>query len=474
MVAAFSQRIEKLSSRLRLQTILRLRWIAVAGQIGALLLVYFGLGFNLPLLACMAAIAMSALLNLYLVTHFPARHRLSVTFGTGLLVYDVFQLCLLLGLTGGLQNPFASLLIAPAVVAAATLPLESTVLISILTLAGAALLGRFSLPLPWFPGTSLELPVMYRAGVWASVLCGLAFMGLYVRRLAREARQMTDALTATEIVLAREQRLHALDGLAAAAAHELGTPLGTITLVVKELERSLPKDSPIADDIALLKSQAQRCREILGRLAGRENERDPLHAMLPVTHLIEEAVEPYRVFEKMIHIDAAPAPGVSGEAAREPVAERRPGVVHGLSNLIENAVDFARTEVTLAAEWTSDRVTLTITDDGPGIPAHLLGSIGEPYVTTRGKGSPQDYDRLDDPAQFDPDAISSATGGGLGLGFFIARTLLERSGAELAIANRPVPMTGARVTVTWPRARFGPTAEEIAAPNSPSRVRHLA
>jgi two-component system, sensor histidine kinase RegB len=456
-----SYRMSKLSSRLRLQTMLRLRWLAVAGQTSALLLTYFGLGFDLPLVATAVVIAMSVIVNVVLVLRFPTRYRLSVIDGTALLVYDVLQLSVLLGLTGGLQNPFALLLIAPAIVAAATLPMDSMLLVSVLTLATAALLGRFSLPLPWFPGEPLTLPMLYRAGVWASILCGLVFMGLYARRLAREARQMSDALTATELVLAREQRLHALDGLAAAAAHELGTPLGTITLVARELERSLPKDSPLAEDIALLRSQALRCREILGRLSYRKTERDPLHAALPVRHLIEEAVEPYRVFDKMIHIDAAPAAGVTGDAAIEPVAERRPGVVHGLSNLVENAVDFARTEVTIGAEWAEDRVTITITDDGPGIPPNLIGSIGEPFVTTRGRADPELLSELDDPStSFAPEQLDRATGGGLGLGFFIARTLLERSGAELNIANRPAPMTGARVTVTWPRARFALAPDE--------------
>ena len=435
-------RIEKGSSRLRLQTIVRLRWIAVTGQVIAVLAIAFGLGFELPIKTALLIIALSAGLNLWLRNTFPARHRLSAPFATSLLVYDVLQLAALLYVTGGIQNPFAFLIIAPVTVSAATQSMASTLIIGAVTLIAAGLLAFFHEPLPWRGDQTFELPLLYRAGIWASIFCGLAFMGLYARRLAREARIMTDALAATEAVLAREQELHALDGLAAAAAHELGTPLATITVVAKELERSLPKDSSHAEEVGIIREQAQRCREILETLANRMNERDPLHAHLPLTHLISEAVEPYRVFEKEFRIDAQPAAGVTGEAAKEPVAERRPGVIHGLSNIVENAADFARSRVDIASEWTEDRVTITIADDGPGIAQALLGTLGEPYVTTRPLSGPQQ------------DASEGMHSGGMGLGFFIAKTLLERSGAELELANREPPLSGAIVHITWSRAAF--------------------
>jgi two-component system sensor histidine kinase RegB len=265
-------------------------------------------------------------------------------------------------------------------------------------------------------------------------------MGLYARRLAREAWQMSEALAATELVLAREQRLHALDGLAAAAAHELGTPLGTITVVTREIERGLAPDSPLKEDVALLRSQVQRCRDILKTLTQRSGEGDPLHAWLPITHLIEEAVEPFRVFEKEIGVKAGPSPGLDGPFADEPATERKPGVVYGLTNLVENAIDFARHRVDIVAGWTAERITITIADDGPGFPAAILSSLGEPYVTTR---SAQEQTPTEE-----------SQGGGLGLGFFIAKTLLERSGAEIDIANREAPEAGAVVQISWPRSRF--------------------
>jgi two-component system, sensor histidine kinase RegB len=439
-------RLQASSSRLRLQTLTRLRWIAVCGQLAVVLGTHFGFGFPLPLTLCLATIAASAALSVALQLRFAARHRFSAPLGTALLVFDMAQLGLLLYLTGGIDNPFCFLLVAPVTVAAATLPLESTIILSVLTLAVAGLLTRYHLPLPWHPDQTFTLPPIYTAGVWASILCGMVFMGLYARRLAREAWQMSEALAATEHVLSREQRLHALDGLAAAAAHELGTPLGTIVVVVKEMQRSLPKDSPLAEDVELLRSQAQRCREILRTLTERSALGDPLHAYLPLSHLIEEAVEPFRVFDKEISIATGPAPGLEGAAAEPPVSERRPGVVYGLTNLVENAVDFARTRVDILAGWTADRVTITITDDGPGFPPGILGSLGDPFVTTR--GTP------DRAAAEEAAATGGGQAGGLGLGFFIAKTLLERSGAEIEIANREPAQSGAVVQVSWPRAKF--------------------
>ncbi len=194
---------------------------------------------------------------------------------------------------------------------------------------------------------------------------------------------MSDALAATEMVLAREQQLHALDGLAAAAAHELGTPLSTIAVVAKELARTAAKDGHLAEDIALLQSQAERCREILKKLTREPKEPDPLHARISVRELIEEAAAPYQGFNAEIVIRAGAEPGTDAGAGREPVGERRPGVIYGIANLVENAVDFARQRVEITATWTAREVAISIADDGAGIPPPVLDALGEPYVTTR-------------------------------------------------------------------------------------------
>ncbi len=433
-----------------MQTIIRLRWFGVVGQLGTVLVVYWGLGYDLPLGWCLLLIALSAWVNVGLRVLYPARHRLSPAFATAVLACDIVCLAALLFLTGGLENPFALLFIAPVTVSAATLPVRNTVALGILAIAAATLLIASHLPLPWNPPAVFALPWMYKAGVWTAIVAGMLFLALYTARLSREARLMTAALAASELVLAREQRLHALDGLAAAAAHELGTPLATIALVTKELEREAANASDmaphVAEDIALLRSQAERCREILRKLTRSPGEQDPHHVSLPLTQLIQEAAQPYKSPAVRIDITAMPSAWRNGGAQadrREPIGERRPGVIFGLGNIIENAVDFARERVEASAQWDDAEVSIIIADDGPGFSPEIMDTLGDPYVTTRPAGQ-----------RGRAGSEVARAGAGLGLGFFIAKTLLERSGAQVTLANRLPPSTGAVVKIAWPRAAF--------------------
>ena len=427
---------------LRLQTAVRLRWFGVIGQVLTIAGVYFILGFSLPFGVCLGLVAVSAWLNVYLRIRYPARHRLSPAFATTLLAYDILQLGALLYMTGGINNPFAPLIVAPVTVSAATLPARNTVLLGVIAAAAVSALVFYHFPLPWFPGESMDLPKLYKAGVVASIGAGMVFLALYTWRLSQEARQMSAALAATEHVLAREQQLHALDGLAAAAAHELGTPLSTITVVAKELSRALPKDGPVADDLALLQSQALRCREILQKLTRAPDERDPLYATMTLSDLVREAADPHSVFKARVALDIGPEAGAA-PASAEPVGERRPGVIFGLGNLIENAVDFAQARVDVTARWSAKTVTITVADDGPGFKPDVMDTLGDPYVTTR-------------PAR--GGLAGREAPSGLGLGFFIAKTLLERSGAALTLENRVAPEHGAVVRISWPRAAFATEA----------------
>src|SRR5690606_12185354 len=293
-------------SRLRLQTIVRLRWFAVLGQLLAVSIVQFVLGFEFPFSLCLLLIAASAWLNVFLSVRYPARFRLGATFATALLAYDILQLVALLYLTGGVENPFVVLIVGPVTVSAATLPPINALFLGGLALISTALLIVDHWPVPWYAGELLALPLIYKIGQLAAVTATMMFLAFYVWRLSKEARQMSAALTATELVLAREQKLHALDGLAAAAAHELGTPLATIVLVTSELQRDVEPGTPMAEDLALLRSQADRCREILQKLTRQPSEQDPLHATLSVTQLLEEAAEPYRSAAKAIEISCGP------------------------------------------------------------------------------------------------------------------------------------------------------------------------
>ena len=434
--------IDPVEGRLRLNTIVRLRWVAVLGQLVAIGVVTFLFGFSLPIGACLTVIALSAWLNVFLGIRYPPQHRLSVGFATCLLIYDIVQLAALLYLTGGINNPFTMLIVAPVTVSAATLPPRVTIVLGLIALAATAFLVVEHQPLPWYDGTAFELPRIYKFGIFAAVCASTTFMALYAWRLTKESRQMSAALAATDMVLAREQKLHALDGLAAAAAHELGTPLSTIAVVTKELEHHIGADDPLRDDIKLLNAQALRCREILLKLTRHPSEQDPLHARVSVRAMLEEAAAPYRSGKANITFVAGPEGAEGGAASPEAVAERRPGVIYGLGNIIENATEFALKEVTIQALWNAAEVVVTITDDGPGFPSDIMDSVGEPYVTTR-------------PAE-DVAGMSKVDFGtsGLGLGFFIAKTLLERFGASVSLANRKSPASGAIVRIAWPRDVF--------------------
>ncbi|WP_131195332.1 ActS/PrrB/RegB family redox-sensitive histidine kinase [Lichenihabitans psoromatis] len=423
--------------RLRVDTLVRLRWLAVVGQMIALLVVHYGLGFPLPLGWCFLVIASSCVLNICLRVKFGVSHRFEDEPAMVLLAYDVVQLSLLLFLTGGLENPFSMLFLAPVMISAASLSPYWTLLLGLFTGAAATILVFKHLPLPWFPDQQLELPFLYSAGVWVAIISGTAFTGVYASRVAEEARLLSDALAATELVLAREQHLTQLDGIAAAVGHELGTPLATITLVVKELIQLAKKPGftfdmqLVEDDLALLDQQVRRCRTILGKLASLDDEKSgPLEEMT-LPHVIEEVADPQRNFGVDLSVAAR------GDLP-EPVCLRNPGILYGLGNLVENAIDFARTSVQIHMVWTRDRVAVSIEDDGPGFSPDVLARLGEPYVTTRGPSR----------------RAKSEEGSGLGLGLFIAKTLLERSGASLSMGNAHVPATGAIVTITWPRIAF--------------------
>ncbi|HZT50143.1 MAG TPA: ActS/PrrB/RegB family redox-sensitive histidine kinase [Hyphomicrobiaceae bacterium] len=459
IVQAERHRADQSQSRLRLQTAVRLRWFGVVGQLVTVCVVYLGFGFQLPFGICLAFIALSAWLNVFLRILYPARTRLSSGLATSLLAYDILQLAALLYLTGGIQNPFTFLLVAPVTVSAATLPPHNTVALGLIGAAATVLLVFYHLPLPWQTGAGLQLPMVYNVGLLASVLSGMIFLALYAWRLAKESRQMADALAATEMVLAREQQLHALDGLAAAAAHELGTPLSTIAVIAKELTKDAPPGSQLAEDLALLQTQAVRCREILRKLTRSPTEPDPLHARMSITQLIEEAAGPYRGFGTELVVSAAPEGGSGGAAVPEPIGERRPGVLYGLGNLVENAVDFASQRVEITASWSARQVMIEIADDGPGFPVDVMDALGEPYVTTR-------------PAK-SRSQIKDGGPSGLGLGYFIAKTLLERSGATVTLDNRPRPKHGAVVRVSWPREAFERKGATAALPDWRGAPRRL-
>lgn len=409
------------TSRVNMRTLLLLRWLAVFGQTVAVLFVAYVLDVEFPVFWALATIAASVAVNVLIMARRP-HQGLALEWEAALqLAYDVVQLAVLLAITGGLQNPFVFLFIAPVAVSATILRPVVTAMLAALTFACVGVISIWRLPLPWPEGAHFEIPPLYELGIAAAVLIGLGFTSVYAWRVAAEEERLNIALNAVQAVLAREQTLSALGGLAAAAAHELGTPLATIHLVAKEMTRSLPANDPRIEDINLLVSQSERCRAILGQLSARREDVDAMHARAPIESFLEEVAAPHQGLGAEIFIDA------QGDGPIE--IRRMPEILHSLGGIVENAVGFANSRVDIVARWRAEDVEITISDDGPGFAPGVLKRLGEPYVTEREAGS----------------------AGGLGLGFFIAKTLLERSGAKVEVQNRTARGGGAIVRARWPR-----------------------
>lgn len=413
----------------RLDTLIRLRWLSVIGQTVAVLVVYLGLEFDLPIWGCLSVIALSAWLNIALRVRFTAARRLEPSRAAWLLAFDIAELGALMYLTGGLENPFSFFFLGPVLLSATALPARMTIMLGAFAILCVTLLVFFHLPLPWSEDMPAPfLPDTYVVAIWLSILLAIFFIGIYAWQITEESRQLVNAMAAAELVLAREQHLTQLDGLAAAAAHALGTPLSTISVIAKELEREMDPKSPHAEDIRLLREQAQRCRDILSKL-GELPAESAHYDRLPLSGLLEEVAAPHRDFGIAIDVKLA--------GSDQPFGTRNPAILYGLGNLMENAVDFARERVEIAADWDDQTLTVVISDDGPGFAPEVMTRIGDPYVRSRRRRR-----------------MYASDDTGLGLGFFIAKTLLERSGARLTFANRNFPESGAVVTIRWPRDVF--------------------
>jgi two-component system, sensor histidine kinase RegB len=420
-----------IGGRVRRGTLNTIRWVAILGQLAALFFTHFGLGYQLPLGWAFCAVATSALVNLWASRRGRASSRLSDREAALYLGFDLIELAALLYLTGGLNNPFAMLILAPVTVSAATLSRATTAMLAVLAVVAVVVLSLWHLPLPWpTPGFSLE-PV-FILGLAAALSLSTLFVAIYVFSVAEEARRMSHALSATQMALDREQQVSALGALAAAAAHELGSPLSTIAVVAKELARDLPPDSPFKDDVQLLLSQSERCRAILASLAAKpEVGGGTPFDSVGVRQLVEMTAAPHRRHDVDLSIQELVLNADGSTLA--PKVPRRPEILHGLGTLLQNAIEFARSQVEVKALWRDGQLAMTITDDGPGFPPDLLGHLGEPYLSGGDQGRGGEH---------------------MGLGIFIAETLLARTGAKVSLANRREG--GAQVTIEWPQ---GPLAD---------------
>jgi len=416
--------------RVRLRTLIVLRWLAIFGQGATLLFVSLVLGFELPLALCSAVVASSAALNLGLIISRDIQRLTSHHEAFVQLAFDVLQLTLLLLLTGGLQNPFVVMLVAPVTIGVAALPPRYALGLAAIGLLGLGAMSVFALPMPWIRGETLHLPPLYVAGLGVAFIIAVAFTAAYAWRIGREAKRMGAALAAAQAILAREQKLSAVGSLAAAAAHELGTPLATIQVTAKEIAREA-KDDLLKEDAELLVSQAKRCRDILQRLSAQRDAHDKMHERMAFRDALDEVCEPVRGLGISITIR------MEGDGPA-PHLRRQPEFLYGLANLVENAVEFAATSVIIEGEWNDEIVRITVNDDGKGIAPDVLGRIGEPYISKR----------------------SGEIGGGMGLGTFIAITMIERLGGNAQFANGG-EQGGALIHIEWPRNRVEASADPV-------------
>lgn len=432
------------SSWIRLRTLIVLRWVAIVGQIAAITVAQQMYDLQLELGLCYLAIGVSVVGNLVAIFVFPENKRLSEFENFLMVLFDLLQLAFLLYLTGGLNNPFALLLLGPVVISANVMGLRSTLIIGGTAIVLVTLLAQFHLPLRTSMGFLMRVPDIFVFGNWIAIIIAIVFLGAYSYRISAEVVSMSEALSATHMALAREQKLTDLGGVVAAAAHELGTPLATIKLTSAELIEELDDRPDLREDAALIREQADRCRDIL-RDMGRAGKDDLHLRQAPLSTVIHEAAEPHVDRGKTVHFDEGPG---EGGDVQQPAILRKPEIIHGMRNLIQNAVDFSRANVWVESEWTEDEIVVRIADDGRGYSPHMIGRIGDPFMRRR---------------RSDAEKKSRPEYEGMGLGLFIAKTLLERSGASLNFANGSDPYQtltdspehrGAIVRVTWPRAQI--------------------
>lgn len=418
------------SGRLRIRTLVALRWMLIVGELMFFLIsLFFRLDAPYPL--CFAIVGLGAWVNLLSGVASPGQRLIGGREAVAQLGFDIGRIGVLLYLTGGAANPFMLMLLAPVTLGAATLNPRAVTFLAGFAIAVTAAVAIFQQPLPSLNGVTLNPPFAYMLACAIANITGIVIIAGTVRQAAAESARMALALDVTQTVLAREQRLSALGALAAAAAHELGTPLATISIVAKELAREAPTPS-VKDDADLLIIQAERCREILRRLSDAPAAAsDEVHERMSLLQLVHEVIEPHTDV-KGVRVEAI-VTGAPGVAA--PDIWRMPEVLHAVTSFVENAVDFAASEVLVTVRFDADSVGIEVRDDGPGFAPDVLAKLGEPYVTSR------------------PGVAGGRTGHvGMGLGFFIAKTLLERTGAVVNFQNgRP---RGAVVSARWPRARI--------------------
>lgn len=403
------------------KTLVFLRWIAIFGQLFSVNLVYFFLDLNFPVLLCHVVIFIGLFTNIYL------QFGLKVTllkdlYSTIFLIYDIIQLSVLLFFTGGIFNPFAILLIVPTIVSSTFLSMGSTIILGTLTIFLLFTLTFFNLPLPGMEEYVLSFPNYYVTGILISLIIGLIFLSYFGIRFAGETKKRSDALNKLQQILAKEYELESLGGQAAAAAHSLGTPLATISVVAKEMRKEVGDSSKLTKDIDLLISQTKRCSEILKKISQKKIISDEFLSSMSFEDLLEEIIKSFKESsEKKIELN-------TDKDVNKIDIRRNPELVYGLRNFIGNAVKFSNQDILISIVSDNINLYVLIEDDGPGFPEDIIKALGEPYIKSKSK--------------------LSKINAGLGLGTFLGKTLLERQSAVISFDNDS-SLKGAKVKIKW-------------------------
>jgi two-component system sensor histidine kinase RegB len=407
-------------------TLTILRYIAIFGQFVAINIVYFYLELEFPINNSYLIIFFGLLTNLFLQFRVKV-NQLKDTYASFFLLYDLMQLSILLYLTGGILNPFSILLIIPTIVSSTFLSMGTTIILGVFTSFLLFILTYFYLPLPGMDTTIFSVPNFYKFGILTSILIGLIFLSYFGIRFSGESKKRSEALNKLQEVISKEYELESLGGQAAAAAHSLGTPLATISVVAKELKKEIGSKKEVSKDIDLLISQIKRCSEILKKISKKQIEEDSFFSLIKFEDLIEEIINSFKeTSSKKIELYV--------ENDKNKINIRRtPEIIYGLRNFIGNAVKFSKSRVKIILRSDEKIIEIKINDDGPGIPEDIIKIIGEPYIKSKSK------------------ELSSNSG--LGLGTFLGKTLLERKSAKL-LFRRNSELGGALVLVSWNPKNF--------------------
>jgi len=409
------------SIKLDKETLLILRWIALLGQFFAIVLVKFIFNFKLELLLCLLIIAIGVLSNFYLKFKIKEKQLDNYT-STIFLFYDLLQLAILLYLTGGITNPFTILLIIPAIVSSTFLTLRSTINLSIITILALVIITIDHYPLPHTGDLHFHVPNYYLYAIPTAVIVGLVFLTYFGARFGSESRKRTEALNKLELILAKEHELESIGERAAAAAHSLGTPLSTIAVITKELQKEIGDNPKYSKDINLLLSETRRCSEILKNISQDKLEEDNFLSNVKINDLLNGIVGSFReISEKKLSL-------IVENNELNPKVQRTLEITYGLRNFIGNAVKYSNSFVDIILESNEKITEIKICDDGPGFSEDIFNVLGEPYIRSENK------------------IINSKSG--LGLGTFIGKTLLERMKATVKF-SRHSKTKGAMVIVKW-------------------------